>query len=201
MDFAKYTVDEFSKKLASDSPTPGGGSIAGLNGALSASLASMVVALTKDDSLDEYAEELKELRTKGLNLIDEDAVSFDKVMDAFKMSKDTKEEKQERNDAIQEALKNASFVPLETMKLGLRLLKITRKVVERGNKNAISDAGVAALTAMVAIKGGSYNVLINAESLKDKETAQELKLDVNNIIEAAEQLEAKIEEIVNMEFE
>jgi formiminotetrahydrofolate cyclodeaminase len=200
MEFADYSLDDFSTKLASDSPTPGGGSIAALSGALSASLSAMVVVLTKDGSLDKYTTELEELQTKGLNLIDEDAASFDKVIDAFKMSKQTEEKKAERKKAIQAALKDASLTPLETMKLGLKLLKIARKVVEKGNENAVSDAGVAGLTAMVAIKGGSYNVLINAQSLSDERAANELKSEVTKIIKEGEELVTEIEEIVASKF-
>lgn len=194
MKFKEYVVNDFVEKLASKSPTPGGGSIAALNGALSAALNSMVMSLTKDGSLDEYAEELDNLKVQSLDLIDKDSESFDKVMDAFKMPKNTDEEVAERKAAIQKGLEGASMVPLETMKAGLELIKIAQVVLEKGNENAMSDAGVAALTAMTTIKGGSYNVLINAQSLADKDLSSKLITEVEDIIEESEKIHAEIEE-------
>lgn len=194
MKFKNFVVEDFVEKLSSKSPTPGGGSIAALNGALSASLNSMVMSLTKDGSLDEFKERLDNLKIRGLDLIDRDSESFDKVMDAFKLPKNSDEEIEERKKSIQEALKGASMVPLETMKLGLELMEIASEVLEKGNKNAMSDAGVAALTAMTAVKGGSYNVLINAQSLSDKKLSSELIEEVEDIIKKAENLHLEIEE-------
>ncbi|MGM0603354.1 MAG: cyclodeaminase/cyclohydrolase family protein [Bacillota bacterium] len=201
MKFKEFVLEDFVEKLASKSPTPGGGSIAALNGVLSASLSSMVMSLTKDGSLDKFEERLEKLKSQGLDLIDLDSESFDKVMAAFKLSKNSDEEVIERKNAIQEALKEASMVPLETMKLGLELMEIASEVLESGNKNAVSDAGVAALSAMTAIKGGSYNVLINAKSLSDKNVSSELIEEVENIVNKAESLHLEIEKSLNKKLQ
>lgn len=195
MSFADYSIDEFTAELASDAATPGGGSVAGLCGSLSASLIAMVIRLTKEADFAEDTAQLAELQTEALELIDEDSESFDQVMAAFKLPKETEEEKEKRSRAIQEAMKEAAVTPLKTMKLGLKLLKIAVKVVKEGNVNAVSDAGVAGLLALDAVKGGRYNVLINAESLTDKAEAEELKNESEEILEEAEELAAEIEEV------
>ncbi|MBM7624997.1 cyclodeaminase/cyclohydrolase family protein [Sporohalobacter salinus] len=196
MSFSDYSINEFMTELASDSATPGGGSVAGLCGSLSASLVAMVIRLTKDADLTENAAKLEELQAEALELIDEDSESFDQVMKAFKLPKDTEEEKKERSKAIQKALKGAAITPLKTMELGLKLLKIASKVVKEGNENAVSDVGVAGLLALDAVKSGRYNVLINAESLTDEVSANELKEKSQQILEESEELAAKIEDVV-----
>jgi len=120
MTFANMTLKEFTSKLSSNSPTPGGGSVAGLSISLGASLASMVVNLTKDGSLDKYSDDLKEHTDFALELIDKDANSFNKVMDAFKMKKDTDQEIKERKKVIQSALYNASLHRLKQLNWGLK---------------------------------------------------------------------------------
>ncbi|MGM0411542.1 MAG: cyclodeaminase/cyclohydrolase family protein [Bacillota bacterium] len=193
--FAEYNLDTFASKLASDSPTPGGGSVAGLSASLSASLIEMVINLTKDDSLDEYNIELQKKRKEALELIDKDAESFNKVMEAYKMPKNSEEERNKRKKAIQNGLYEASLTPLDTMKLALKLLELARKVIEKGNPHAISDIGVASLMGISAIKGAYLNVLINTQSLKDEEKALELEKEAKNIIEKGEKLNSEIENI------
>lgn len=195
MTFANMTLKEFTSKLSSKSPTPGGGSVAGLSISLAASLSSMVVNLTKDGSLNKYSDNLSEHIDFALELIDKDADSFNKVMDAFKMKKNNDQEIKKRKEAIQSALYNASLTPLETMKLGVQILEISKEVAKRGNENAISDAGVAALMAHAGVKGAAYNVFINASSLNDTQKAEELENKANQLIEKSENLAKKIEEI------
>lgn len=195
MSFANMSLKEFNSKLASDSPTPGGGSVAGLSAALAASLASMVVNLTKDTDLDKFSEDLEDNIEFGLELIDKDALSFNEVMDAFKMNKETEEEKEKRQKAIQSALYDASLTPMETIKLAKSILEITVEVAEKGNKNAISDAGVAALMALASAKGAAYNVYINTASLKDKSKAHELEENAQKLIAESQKLADKVEKI------
>lgn len=195
MEFAEYSLEDFTKKLASKSPTPGGGSVAGLCGALSAALNNMVVNLTKENNFDDSGKKLSNLEKEALQLIDDDAESFDQVMNAFKLPKDTEVEKEKRSQAIQKALVGAAEAPLEIMELGLKLLKLGLKISEEGNVNAVSDAGVGALLALSAVKGGRYNVLINAESLKDEAKAEELENKANQIAAEAEELAAEIEKM------
>lgn len=193
--FAKYDLNEFTEKLASNSPTPGGGSVAGLSASLSAALIEMVINLTDDNSLKNNKNELSKKRKEALELIDEDAESFNKVMKAFKMPKNTETEKKERKNNIQEGLYQASLTPLETMKLGLKLMQIAREVIEKGNPHAISDIGVAGYMGISAIKGAYLNVLINTKSLNDKSKAEKLEKEANKIISNGENLLTKIEEI------
>lgn len=193
--FAEYTLNKFNSKLASDAPTPGGGSVAGLSASLSAALIEMVINLTDDNSLKEYGDQLSQKRKEALKLIEEDAESFNKVMAAFKLPKNTEEEKKKRSKAIQKGLYGASLTPLDTMELGLKLLEIARKVIKKGNPNAISDIGVAGLMGISAIKSAYLNVLINTQSLKDKDKAEKLESRAQEIIKKSEKLASEIEEI------
>lgn len=195
MTFANMSLKEFNSKLASDSPTPGGGSVAGLSAALGASLSSMVVQLTKEGDLDKYEDELADHIDFALELIDKDALSFNKVMDAFKMDKDTDEAAQKRKEAIQSALYEASLTPMETIKLAKDVLEITEEVAKKGNKNAISDAGVAALMALASVKSAAYNVYINTASLTDKEQAKSLEEKTERLVKESEEIAEKIEKI------
>ncbi|ADO76247.1 cyclodeaminase/cyclohydrolase family protein [Halanaerobium praevalens] len=195
MKFAESSLKEFTDKLASKSPTPGGGSVAGLCSALSAALNSMVVNLTKENSFGQSGAQLSKLKTESLDLMDEDAESFKQVMSAFKLPKNTEAEKEKRTKAIQTALVGAAESPLKIMKLGLEILKLGTKISEKGNVNAVSDAGVGALLALTAVKGGYYNVLINAESLKDESAAEKLESKADQIVQEAEKLAAEINEM------
>lgn len=192
MRFAEDSLEEFTNKLASKEATPGGGSTAGLCSALSAALNSMVVNLTKENDFLASQSHLAELRVESLELMDEDAESFKQVMSAFKLPKNTEAEKEKRTQAIQTALVGAAESPLKIMKAALEILKLGTTISEKGNVNAVSDAGVGALLALTAVKGGYYNVLINAESLKDEAAAQKLENEADQIVKEAETLAAKI---------
>ena len=193
--FKDYNLDEFTAKLASNSPTPGGGSVAGLSASLGASLIEMVINLTDDNSLEKNKKELSKKRKEALELIDKDAESFNEVMKAYKMPKDSKSDKEKRSEAIQKGLYKASLTPLDTMKLGLKVMEIAREVIDKGNQHAISDIGVAGYMGISAIKGAYLNVLINTQSLKDENKAEKLEADANKIISKAENLLTEIEEI------
>jgi len=166
----------FLDLLASSSPTPGGGSVSALSGTLAAGLVSMVCNLTVgkkkyqevSEELTKILQDSEELRQRLTKLVDEDAESFDRVMDAFRFPKETQEEKEARSRRIEEATKGATQVPLEVMEKALRVLGLSRVVAEKGNPNSISDAGVAALLAWSAVEGADLNVEINLSSLKDE---------------------------------
>ncbi len=200
MKLIDYTLTDFNQKLASGSATPGGGSVAGLGAGLCAGLVSMVVNLTKGDKLNKYGQKADKLRQQAEELIDKDTESFNKVMAAYKMAKETEEDRKKRQAAIQAALKQASLTPMETMKLSLKLLKYGREVIEDCNPNTMSDVGVSAQMGLAAIKGGYYNVMINACSLKDKETAADLKKEADKILKEGKQLAAELEEITLATF-
>lgn len=166
------TVTKFCEVTASEAPTPGGGSISALSGALAASLAEMVanLSLPKDGSPSPEFSAIKEkassLQTRLLTLVEKDAESFDCVMAAFKLPKATEEEKQQRKEKIQEALKLASKVPLEVALVSTEIFELIPTLLE-GNQNAITDAMIAAMNARNAVLGALLNARINLGSIKD----------------------------------
>ena len=171
----KNTIENFINLLASESPTPGGGSVAGLANVLSAALLHMFCQISIKTATDEEKElfskltaELKEIIEKSKILIDEDAAAFDAVMTAFKLPKQTESEKEVRKQQIQNALFKAAEVPLENMKISVALIEIAEEINERGNKNAISDYRSAIYMAKAAYQCAKENVLINIESIKDE---------------------------------
>lgn len=168
-------IKSFLEKVASGEPVPGGGSVSALCGALSSALSEMVARLTtgktNDEALDlkmgQAIEATSRMRKKLVENIDRDSDAYDAVMKAYKMAKETDEEKRSRQYAIQEALKEAARVPLLVADLGIRLLDLAESLVREGNQNAITDAAVAALIARSAVIGAVYNVRINLLSVKD----------------------------------
>lgn len=170
------TLTGFIDELSSSSPTPGGGSVSALAGALGASLLDMVCNLTigkekfKEHEADlvKTRDEVRSLKSKLFSLIAEDAKAFDGVMAAFKMPKGTDEEKKTRSEAIQNATKEATRVPLETASSCLRILELCKESVQKVNPNAISDVGVSSLMSHSGLEGASLNVLINIPAIKDQ---------------------------------
>ena len=139
-----------------------------------------------------------EVESELLRLVDEDTEAFNRIMSAFGMPKGTEEEKRLRSEAIQQATLFAARVPLETMKASLKVFDLCREMVDKGNPNSVSDAGVGALAARSAVIGAGMNVKINASSLKDREIAQSLITEANAIIAEAvaaeEEIIRKVEE-------
>ena len=182
-------ITKFLEKTAEGTAVPGGGSIAALNAAISASLTEMVANLTIGKKGYEAVEkEMKaitaaalELRKKLVKDIDKDATAYDAVMKAFKMPQNTEKQKDRRTDAIQAGLKNASLVPLGVARDGLSIMDLTAKVVRKGNKNTATDGAVAALTARAAILGALYNVKINLNFIDDHKFLKEVTTEVKSI--------------------
>ena len=181
MAFAEESLKAFLDELASDSPAPGGGSAAGLAGALAAALVSMVASLTTGsekyrdnwEQMGGVARESERLRVRFLELMTEDADAFKLFMAALKLPKNTDDEKSARRDAMSAAAKRITEVPLETLGLCANAASLALKAAELGNPNAISDAGSAALMAEAAGKAAALNVRINLPSLKDEKFASE----------------------------
>ncbi len=175
--FAKMSLEEFLNTLSSSSPTPGGGSVAALSGALAASLVSMVASLTIGkkghegyDSLMENTIETMALQQQRMkDLMDADAKAFDEVMNAFKLPKGSDEEKCFRKEKIQSALKNACVIPLETAENVVKIAEFARDMVKYGNKNAVSDAKSALELCRACFNMAKENVEINLSSIKDDE--------------------------------
>ncbi len=195
---------QFTNELSMDSPAPGGGSTAALSGALSAALTSMVSNLTfgKKEYEDvqgkviELAIKAQELKDDFLRAVDLDTIAFNKVMDAFRMKKKTDEQKEERDAAIEEATKQATLVPFEVLEKSIHALELAKEIAKHGNKNSISDAGVAGLTAQTAAEGAFYNVIINLPNIKDKKFTTEIKASAENLKNEAVKVGNEIREIL-----
>ncbi len=176
-------VEEFVTELSLATPTPGGGAASALSLALSYALISMVAGLTlKSKKYKDYHESMKKIQEKAyvgiknaLTLMKEDSEAFNEVMAAFKLPKGTSEEKEKRTEAIQNALKKATDVPLVTMERAYETIDLLKELFLHGNKNAISDVGVAALQARSAYDGAKMNVLINISSIKDANFVSQVK--------------------------
>ncbi len=197
-------IKDFMDELSRDSPAPGGGSVAAINGALGASLASMVANLTygkkkyKDfwEDMLRIGKEAQELKYKFLKLVDEDTKAFDAFMAALKLPKKSEEEKRIREEKIQEATKNAIEVPMQTLKLSKDIMELADELADKGNVNAISDAGVAALSGYTAAYSAYLNVMINLGGLSDKDykekTAKEAEELLNEIAKKKEEILEKV---------
>ena len=174
---AGLSLRGFADELSTDSPAPGGGSVAALAGALSAALSSMVANLTVGKKGYEKAQkELKALAVRAQKLKDEllravdlDSDAFNKVMDAFKLPKTTEEQKAARESAVEAATKEATLVPLQVLESSIVLMKMAKKAALKGNKNSLSDAGVAGLAAQTAGEAAYFNVRINLPGIRDDE--------------------------------
>ncbi|MBF4694802.1 cyclodeaminase/cyclohydrolase family protein [Fusibacter ferrireducens] len=180
-------LQEFLDKTESSDPVPGGGSIAALSSALASALSGMVANLTigkknyedVSDEMKVIAEKMSVFKQDFVLLIDKDANSFDKVMKAYKLPKETDAEKAERSRLIQEGMIYAASVPLEVAEKTTELFELIEILVQKGNKNAQTDALVSAMMARTAILSALYNVKINLGSIKDetfvKDTADKVK--------------------------
>jgi len=200
---------EFSAETASESPAPGGGSVSAYCGALGVSLATMVANLSShkrgwDDRWEEFsnwAVKGEEIRRELISLVDRDTAAFKKIMDAYGMPKGSEEEKRERSAAIANATKFAAQVPMEIAKKAHQSFDIIEAMVEKGNPNSITDAGVGALCARAAVKGAVMNVKINLKGFGDKAFVEEMTLAANKLESEAEEREARITQLVYKEIE
>lgn len=200
MKLTELTVNGFLEKTYGSDPVPGGGSISALCGALAASLGQMVTALTigrkkyadvEDDML-RLAPEMEEARNKFVSFIDEDAAAYQVVFDAFKLPKDTEEEKAARKVAIRKATLVAAMVPLEVAKTAVGIMDSIQEIAVKGNKNAITDCCVAMMCARTAAFGAILNVRINLAGLDDKETALRIEEECMALHDEAEIKEAAL---------
>jgi formiminotetrahydrofolate cyclodeaminase len=176
------TLHEYLDELSSNSPTPGGGNVSAICGALASSLGTMVCSLTigKKKYVEVEADMMK-IRSKlgaykdhFLELAEKDNAAFNKVMEAFKLPKETEEDKFIRLKHIEIATLEAAKVPELVINYCMEILPLIKSVFEKGNQNSVSDAGVAALLINAASQGAYLNVLINCSSLKDNNEAKEI---------------------------
>jgi len=199
---------EFANELSIDSPAPGGGSTAALSGALSAALSSMVSNLTVgkkeyeavQKNMKEFAVNAQALKDEFLRAVDLDTMAFNKVMDTFKLPKKTDEQKKEKARAMEEASQEATLVPLGVLEKSFEALKLAKNVALKGNKNSLSDAGVAGLMAQAAAEGAYYNVMINLPGLEDADFVSKTKKQATAIVKKAQKLGDELREIIQKEL-
>jgi glutamate formiminotransferase/formiminotetrahydrofolate cyclodeaminase len=200
-----FTCKGFADETASESPAPGGGSIAAYLGVLGAALGTMVANLSSHKAgwdeqwevFSNWAEKGQKIKDELLYLVDEDTNAFNKIMDAFGLSKNTEEEKAVRTRAIQEATKYATEVPFKTMIKSFESMEIAKAMAEIGNPNSVSDAGVGALCARSAVMGAYLNVKINASGLTDNYFKTDILAKGADIEAKAIAFEKEILEVVN----
>ncbi|RWY47087.1 glutamate formimidoyltransferase [Mucilaginibacter gilvus] len=199
------TLTAFADETASESPAPGGGSISAYMGALGASLATMVANLSSHkkgwdsrwEEFSNWAEKGQAYKDELLRLVDLDTAAFNKIMEAFSLSKATDDEKASRDKAIQDATKYAIEVPFKVMQISYESLTLIKAMVEVGNPNSVTDGGVAALCARSAVIGAFMNVKINATGYKDKIFVDDILKQGENLEQQAIAAEAEIIGLVN----
>lgn len=183
------TVKDFLDKVAGNDPVPGGGSIAALNGAIASALAAMVAGLTIDkkgyEAQDEIMRRIQALAIEKqdgfLSDVDRDSDAYNQVFGCFKMPKTTDEEKAARSAAIQEATRFAALVPMQVARNAYELMDMIADVARQGNRNAVTDACVAMMSARSAVLGALMNVRINLGSLKDKAFVAQLQSEADEL--------------------
>ena len=201
---AKMTITDFANETSSESPAPGGGSIAAYCGVLGSALATMVANLSAHKrGWDDRWEFFSKWGEKGigcqnqlLDLVDRDTHAFNEIMNAYSLSKENSKQIAIRNEEIQKATKNAINVPFEIMKTSFDSIEVIMKMAEEGNPNSISDAGVAMHCARAAIMGAFLNVKINCKDLEDKNYVKKTIKSAKIIIDKTNLLEARILKIV-----
>jgi len=203
------SLNQFIEAVASKEPAPGGGSVAALAGAVGGALSNMVANLTFGRKFyNEYSDDVKErlqnqfetvenLRKQIEQLVDEDTEAYNGVMAAFKMPKDTDDQKQARSQAIQQAYKLALEVPMKTAKKSLEILQLQDDILEYGNPNAVTDIGVCVLLCHSAVEGAILNVKINLSAIKDSTYVEEVSAQCSRIIDEAQQLRNNLINRVN----
>ena len=202
------TLTDFANETASESPAPGGGSIAAYCGAMGISLGTMVANLSAHKrGWDERWEEFSDWAEKGmayqntlLDLVDEDTNAFNKIMDAFRLPKDTQSDKAKRQEAIQIATQYAILTPFKVMEIAYESMEVMKAMAEFGNPNSVTDAGVGALCARTAVIGAFLNVKINCGDCEDKDFVADILERGQQLVDDACALEDEIMKITNLKI-
>jgi len=196
------SIGSFPDLVAAGTPTPGGGSVSALCGVLAASLGQMMCNLTAgkkkfagvEGEVRSIASELENLRESLQQAISEDAESFERVMNAYRLPKETEGERLARETAIEEALKGAAAAPLRMAEHAIQVLELLVDLSEIGNPNAFTDLAVGGQLALTAVKGAYYNIATNLNSISDEEFKQEHQSKAKEMLERAEELAARVEQ-------
>ena len=200
MKLAEKTVKEYLDLLGSDAPVPGGGSASALCGAQGAALVAMVAGLSVGKAKYAQYQELypktieaaTKIKEELINQADRDTEAYNLVMQAYKLPKDTDEEREYRTTSITSATRLATQVPFDTMKYCLGGLRVTQKLVGCSNVNAASDLGVAALNLLAGVKGAWQNVLINLQGLNEEKELIKYRKEGERIVWEAEMMAEEI---------
>ena len=201
---SSLSLTDFANETSSESPAPGGGSISAYCGTLAASLTTMVANLSShkrgwDDRWEFFSDWAKkglDVQNELIDLVDKDTDAFNQIIESIRLPKDTEQEIKNRNEAISKATKNAILVPLAIMEKAYDCMKVTKEMALYGNPNSISDAGVASLCAIAAIKGGLLNVKINCKDFDDLKFIKSINKKTDSIIKKSKKLEIEIMNIV-----
>ena len=199
------SLTDFVHETASESPAPGGGSISAYCGAIGIALGTMVANLSAhkrgwDDKWEEFsnwAEKGTKYKERLLELVDEDTHSFNRIMEAFRLPKDTKEEKNRRKKAIQDATKHAILTPFKVMEISYESMQVMRAMAENGNPNSVTDAAVGALCARTAVIGAFLNVKINCSDCEDDSFVQDILKNGQKLVNQASAMEKEILKIAD----
>lgn len=186
---AQITLSDYLASLASNSATPGGGAAAGVAGAQGAALIAMVCRLTRNqsESVTRILSAADKARDKFIQLADDDMECFDEVMNAYKLRAGSAEEKAQKNQRVQQALKEAAAVPAKMIDETVTLIPLTAELVETGNRNLITDVGIAASLFECVLASSKLNVLVNIKYIDDAHFISEFDDRVASIVEMLEQ--------------
>ncbi len=197
-------VSHFLDELASSAPAPGGGSVAALSGALGAALISMVCNLTLgkrgyeevQGDIEDLLAQAEALRKELTDLLEADVAAYTAYSQAAKLPRETEEQKAVRSEAMQNALKNATLVPMRIAEAAVKVMDLCMPVAEKGNKFAVSDAGVAVLMAEASLRSAALNVLINLGTLKDEAFVAEKRQQLDSLLAGKGELRDQIYDYV-----
>jgi formiminotetrahydrofolate cyclodeaminase len=207
-DFAKLRLDEFLAALASEAPTPGGGTACAVGASMGAALAEMVSTLTlskekyaaSHDAVRPIAEAAQLARGEFLDLAREDSEAYDEVMAARRLPKETEQQKADRAHRMALANRLAAEVPMRTARAAVRLLEALPELAEKGNPNAVSDVGSAALLLEAAVEGALLNVGINLPSISDAVFVSEMQKETADLQVEAQRLRSQVVALVRKRF-
>ena len=209
MNLQDLAVKEFIDKVTGNDPVPGGGSVSALNGSLAASLAAMVANLTVgrkkyaevNDEMEQISARMTEQSAQLLADVDRDAEAYDRVFAAFKLPKETDEEKAVRTEAVQRETKYAAQVPMEVARTAHAMLPLIDTVARKGNSNAVTDACVAMMCARTAVLGALLNVRINLTSITDEAFVKEMSAEAERLERETLAAEQQVLEYVKTVFQ
>ena len=207
-DFSRQALQEFLDALASDAPTPGGGTAAALVGAMGAALAGMVATLTlsrerfaaSHDAVRLIGEAAVAAREELLALARQDAQAYDAVLEARRLPKETEEQKAARAGRVAEATRGAAEIPMQTARVAVRMLEALPELAEKGNPNAASDAGAAALLLEAAAGAALLNVGINLGGAGDEKFVSRMQKETADLQVEAQRLRSHVLAAVRKHF-